>query len=222
MIIQPASSPHTPDPSHCSAEDVAAYVDGTLEESARPQIIGHLATCAICRSEAQEVRQMLRRYDAQSRAPRRGLGTRAWWVLGSAAAATVLISLGRLASGRETESERSVAGPLASDLQRPVGSMDAQSTPLRVTVDRGSPAAQGTGQPRRITLHWSGDSLATQYAFTLYDEQGGLVQQERLADTVWQLDVARLAKGRSYFWSVDAMRRDGRVRSSGMQHLVLP
>ena len=52
---------HTPKRlSHLSPEEIVSYIDQTLAENARPQVVGHLAECEACLREVIEVTRVLR------------------------------------------------------------------------------------------------------------------------------------------------------------------
>lgn len=209
-MITPVSSQDPLAAEHCSVGDMAAYLDGRLEPAARRRLMAHLAVCATCRAEARDVRRMLRGQE-------HGKQRRGRWIMGAAAAALLLVVAGRFTpiGSRAATAERT---PETTRL-RPAADGEWQMAALNVVLDTVNGAGDRTARGTGLRLQWNADSLATVYEVAVYDERGGVMQQDRLQDTVWRLDMARLPRGARYFWSVDAHRRDGRVRSSGMQVL---
>ena len=163
---------------HHGATEIAAYIDGKLSPGASEALEAHLASCRECRRELREVDQIVRRAPSRSR--------RLLYPIGVAAAAAVLLFV--VSPAKEAF--------LGADSHR-------------------DPAVTATVPPRAIgplgnvhvldTIEWSGVPGADRYSVTVFDENGAVLWETEVTDTVTAFPPAlHLFPGQKYFWSVRA------------------
>lgn len=177
-----------------SAEDMAAYLDGSIAPGDRARIEQHLADCAECRQEIAELRAMLSQAAPVSRRPqlpRRTIG------LGLAAAAALIwIVAPRSAADRER-----VGAPQGADA----------ALSIEVVHPRGDETVAGS-----FDLVWRAVAPDAAYRVTLSDSSGLTLWNSSTRDTTARPPRGILAAaGSRFFWSVDALLADGNTASSG-------
>jgi hypothetical protein len=176
---------------HPTAEDVAAYLSGTLPPGDQATIEGHLAECRECRLQVTSARRVLRKH----RSPNR----RVWLVPAAAAAVLLVAVLFRAPSGfrpgpEPIRSGQGAAGPEAGSRIAVVAPADGDTVPVAP-----------------ITFVWRGQPGEPRYQFTLTDGSGRAIWTGATTDTALTLPPAvSLDHGRTYFWTVDALGADGR------------
>lgn len=168
---------------HPDADDLAAYVDHSLDGSVRAEVEAHVAWCDECRAELREVSAILRGDAAKSR--RRRL-----WIGPAAAAAAAIVLLVAYPRGPSAPDE----SPTHRDTPSAV---DPAPIPK-------SPASEARGAAARI-LRWSRVERADRYRVTVFDGTGTVIWRSETPDTSVSLpDAAGLVAGTSYLWRVDA------------------
>lgn len=184
---------------HLSAAQVAAYLDRVLPAVARERVAAHLVACSECRGEVRAVARALR--------PRRW--TR-WYVVGpavAAAAASVVIAVGP-SLRRSVPAEPTVRGAPAAP---------AEGIPRLPVV---APPADATVAPDAMTFVWHAAGRDAHYRLTLTEPDGRLAWTNETSDTTLQVPRSiALARGRTYYWYVDALLPDGRSASTGVRRL---
>ncbi len=176
---------------HLMTDELAAYLEGTLPSDRAGAVEAHLARCDHCRADFVAARRVL--------TPRPSVWpTR---LLGSALVAALLLAVPALWS---RISQRS-----APDLER--------AAPPRASVSLMIVApAEGARIPAGgVRLTWRSAGVETQYRITVTDSAGGRIWSAESADTTAALDPALTARPGPYYWMVDALLPDGRIRSSG-------
>jgi putative zinc finger protein len=175
---------------HLDASLVAAYVDGRAGSADVARIEAHLADCADCRREVIEVRRLLPG------------GTRRWrW---SAAAALAAAAVLLLVVGRP-------GGPHA-----PTGSSTRSGHTESLAPAILAPVDGATMPGSTARFVWHSVSGAAAYRLTLTDERGDVVWTTESTDTgAAPPPTIRLSSGRTYYWSVDVLLRDGRSATTG-------
>jgi len=204
-------------------QQIAAYVDGELENQARVLFEQHLADCDLCIGRVGFLSR-LRDTEPAERVPElllaraRRLGTaprhaetqhgRYW----AAAAAMVLAVTGVLYSNSMLEV------PLP-DSQVP-SSRTSPSLMEGALVPRVlSPSDGSTVDPNRVIFSWTDVPGSLYYDLHIVNDEGDLVWQERVADTHWgpRADM-QLSPGAEYFVRVDAYLAEAKTLSS--DHVV--
>jgi hypothetical protein len=185
---------------HPTAEDMAAYLDGRIGESARKRVEAHAAGCAECRREIAEVTAVL--------APgRRTPGWRVWASAAAAAAVIALLVVGPFGMESEPDSAARFRGP---------GSAADRGGPVRIPV--ASPAHGSAVGPDGLTFVWHAGGSGASYQLTLTNDEGGVVWQLGTTDTVASLpDTIDLEPASTYHWYVDALLEGGRNATSGVR-----
>ena len=191
---------------HVPAAEMARYIDGTCDRTARSSVTHHVANCKECREELTALRRLV---------PNRSRMTVRLGTLLSAAAAVTLITLswrGTTATRTDEFLSRSTQagnGVPEIDLPFPVASPTAGQVISADSV--------------RLTWHVAGPDAA--YDVLLQDEGGGIVYASTTSDTsavvpptAFATRAAR-ASGDSahlYYWSVEARLLDGRSARTGV------
>jgi hypothetical protein len=178
---------------HPDAEEVAAYLDGSLSPEDRVRVQGHLADCGECRREVVAVRRLLR---ARQR-PRR------WYLsLGVAAAGLLLVFApwNLIHRGREPVlREPAGSTPEAPTLIAPVGAVKAP-----------------------VSLIWSSVPHADRYRVRVFDRDGTLLWETQTADTTIAVpDSVRLLPPRTYYWAIAARTGLERWMDSGFTRFIV-
>jgi hypothetical protein len=177
---------------HPSAEELAAYVSGSLAPPEASNLETHLSDCWPCRQEVTGARQLLR-----SRP-----GDRRWLVAPIAAAAVLALLLVRPDTVKLGEA------PLRSDGG---GGLDSVRT-LAVV----SPAEGDTASPDRPTFIWRAEAGAPLYRLTITDRTGRTLWRGDTSDTTLTPPPdLRLDNGSRFFWYVDALDVGGRSITTG-------
>jgi hypothetical protein len=169
-----------------SPELLAGYLDGELPDEERAHVERHLADCHECRAELADIRRL------QSRRRRQ----RMLLLIPAAAAAALLVTIALPRQPRTPSAVRAGA---------PV------EAPLAIV----SPAADAEIQSRQIRFMWESAGTDASYTFTLQKADGSVVWTSSTTDTFIVLpDSIVLAARQKWFWSVDALLPDGRLRAT--------
>jgi anti-sigma factor RsiW len=167
---------------------LAAYVDRRLPAAEEARVEAHLAACDDCRLEVIEVRRLL-----STRARR-------WPVIAALGAAAVLL-LVLTRPGQHTSAPSPIRGGGGPE-------------PVAPTVLE--PAVGAVVPANAVTFVWRGVEAPASYRLTLTDERGDVVWSVDTPDTNVATDSSvRFLHGRTYYWSVDVLMRDGRSTTTG-------
>lgn len=176
---------------HPAAEDVAAYLSERLAPDARAALEEHLAECRECRQLVTSARRLLRSH----RAPNRLV-----WMVPAAAAAVLAIAVLARAPGNSPggdEPLRSVPG--------------AAGPESALTIPVVSPPDGHIVTVRPIVFVWRSQPGKPLYRLSLTEASGRQVWSGETGDTTLAVPAEiPLDRGRSYFWTVDALGADGR------------
>jgi putative zinc finger protein len=187
---------------HPSTEQLAAFLERRLHGSEREVLMEHLADCTECRHDVTTTSRVL----SSARASRRRQLVRP--IVGAAAAAVLVFAL----TSRLHRDPPDRAGEVRS--QR-VNEPDAIS-PIVVV----SPT-NGTAPGRNTVLMWRADAPSALYKVALLDSTGSAKWSARTTDTSAVVpDSVRLSAGATYYWTVDALRQDGRATTSGAHWFI--
>jgi len=189
----PGPGPEAPlDSGHLDPNDIAAYVDGALDDAARARVDAHLAACGQCRAELIAVRRIL------AGAPRR----RRWFALTTIAAAAAVVLL--IVWPRDRE--RGVpGGPVVRDGETP-------GAVMLIAPD------SVAGLP--LSFAWRPLPNATTYRVSLTTTSGVLIWSGATADTTMAVpDSVSVASGTAFYYYVDALLTDGTSVSSGVRQV---
>jgi anti-sigma factor RsiW len=175
---------------HLDAALVSAYVDGRAGSADAAKVEAHLVECADCRREVIEVRRLL------------SAETRRWrWSAAAALAAAAVLLLVVGLPGRPH-------APAGSSIRS--GHTESLAPAMLAPVDG------ATLRARVARFVWHSVSGAAAYRLTLTDERGDLVWTTESTDTsAAPPPTIRLSNGRTYYWSVDVLLRDGRSATTG-------
>lgn len=183
------SGPHLP------AGRVSAYLAGSIDAIGRAEVETHLAECEECRTEIIEVARLARYRKRFS-----------WQVVMPLAAAAGIVGILLLGPSRSQT---------AADAPLTVRSPDTMDSAAGIAVV--TPVPGGTPD-RGMVLAWHQVQDASVYRVTVSDERGDSVWTGNTPDTTFVLPAGTiLQSNRPYFWYVDALLRDGRSVTSGLQ-----
>jgi anti-sigma factor RsiW len=175
---------------HLEPEQLAAYLDRTLDAGAYGQVEAHLAECRECRAEVLEVERLA------GSVP----GPRRWAAVPLLAAAAAAVVLVVMLPGRPTNEPRHREPAVQSSL-----------APLTVAPE---------GSVIRLEqLTWTGVVGADRYRVALFDTAGQVLWEATLSDTTARVPAAvsaSLDATSAYFWSVRARVAWDRWTESGL------
>lgn len=186
------------DAPHLSAEELAAFVDGSLDAVARERLVQHLAICRECRHEVSTVKRLV--------SPPTWRPAHFGAVLAAAAALLVTV---------QWSATPSRDGAIPNDRERAADTrlLPEIDAPLQIVApDSVAPVALP------LTLQWRAADSDASYHVEVLDETGNERFSVTTADTTAIVPVGRVGGGARYYWKVDARRIDGRVVSSGVHH----
>lgn len=190
----PDSGPgESQDSGHLDPSEVAAYVDGALDDAGRARVDTHLVDCGQCRAELIAVRRIV------ARASRR----RRWFALTTLAAAAAVVLLIVWPRGGERGAP---GGPVVRDGETAVTGV-ILITPDSVTV-------------LPLSFAWHPVANATTYRVDLTTPAGALIWSGATSDTAMTVsDSVSLPTGVAYYYYVDALLTDGTSVSSGVRQI---
>lgn len=178
---------------HPGAEDLAAYLSGSLSLSERRDLEHHLSVCWLCRQEVIGGQRLLR-----SRP-----GARSWLAMPAAAAAIMALLLLRPGS----------SGRTGDELLRAGGEIGQESGTKLVVV---SPAEGDIVESGGLSFTWRAYPGEPLYRVTIADRTGRTLWTDDTADTTLAPpDSIRLDHGSRYFWYIDALDVEGRSATTG-------
>lgn len=185
---------------HITSGELAAYLDGRLQATARGQLERHLADCAECRAELVEARSLLDSanvHSARSRAVRvRHPG--AWLAVAGIVAIAFLPLVRQVVRSRDVSSAERAARPAQAAIE--------VLSPLNQRVDVAA-----------AVFVWRPVAGASTYRLTVTDSSGTPLLTVVTSDTVHIGSDIALHRGGSYLWYVDGLTNDGRAVTSGIQ-----
>jgi hypothetical protein len=163
---------------------VAAFVEASLSTSERERALAHLARCGRCRSAVSSAASALAAVDVASAVSALGRTRRLGSLTGALGAAAVLVAM------------LLVPGDPA---QVPAPHRDASGPPT-------GPVAISPEGPSRVVsvLRWHSVPGADRYRVTVFGDDGAVLYETTLTDTVTALPEAFAIAGRSYYWLVAA------------------
>jgi hypothetical protein len=185
--------------SHPSAEQMAAYLEGRLARAEHDAVVDHLCDCPACRLEARDARAL----HVGVRRTRRPL----WITIASTLAAGLLFMI--------VPTLRSPPAP--STIERNTDTrIPADAIPR---IDVLAPGSEGELSARGLKFQWRAESVDVEYSMSLQDSSGHIVWSATTADTTLTLPADVTVRPGLYFWTVDALRADGRTATTGTQRL---
>lgn len=186
--------------SHLTDEELAAYLDRTLDARLLARFDAHMAECADCRADLVEVRSLLEARNALSVPSQIARGRRAVTWLAAAGILTIAF-LPLLRRGAPSGDELpAVRAP--------------SSAPSRIEI-----VAPPNGQvpPFGVVFTWRSVEGASTYRLTVTDSAGASLFNTVTPDTSVTAPASiEIRRGGSYLWYVDGLTSDGRTVSSGI------
>ena len=187
---------------------VERYVSGRLQtERDLSDFETHLLTCDSCREEVRLGLVLRAELGAPAALQQRGSLPRrkSWLILGAAAAAAVVVVIARPSSQHLSD--------------QPVVRGGDEGMPVIAAV---SPTAAAVVSAPSLTFVWRSAGAGAQYRVTVTSERGDVVWTGASADTVQYVPrTARLQRGATYFWYVDALLPDGESATSRVRRFTL-
>lgn len=192
---------HSSSESHVTSEELAAYLDRTLDDTACARLEAHMAHCAACRADLVEARSLL---GATSALPtRRRIGgdrRRRTWL--AAAGILTIASLPLLQ--RAAHSSGNAPSLRAAQTRE---AKIAIIAPREKTVDAAA-----------IVFVWRPVEGASTYRVTVTDSSGTPVFATATVDTTATPPAGVvLHRASSYLWYVDGLTSEGRAVTSGVR-----
>ena len=178
-------------------DDIAAFVDGTQDDSERILIERHLPDCEACVGRVGLLTRLMRDHESNiamsaSAAARTWRQTVPRW----AVAATVVLTIGWLASSPTLE---------PSDDYSAVRSTGSVLTPPEILAPRSGILGERGG----FVVRWTEVPGSLYYEIRVVTDAGDLLSEARVKNTEWTIGhELRLEPGREYFIRVDAYLSD--------------
>ena len=198
--------------------ELAAYVDGTLDESACERLETHLADCDSCvalvglLSRQREVApDAVPELTAAPASPIVDSRRRGWLRFAPhiAAAAAVLVTISALTNLLQLQ----VSGvdPQNVSRERTTRSSAEAAPELHVLY----PTAGITIEADQLRFRWSAVEGSRYYEVHIVSDSGDLIREERVFGTEWRpVDQLNLRPGAEYFVQIDAYPADAKTVSS--------
>jgi hypothetical protein len=201
-----------------------SFLGGTMSPSDRTAVESHLAACRDCRE------RLIALYDNENDArfsenPPSSLKRRVTNTSGPsipfvrrhlplALAATLVVAIGLSFFALRNIRSTSEAPPV-SDTRR----SNAPTSGLMLT----SPPSGAQLNAGKVEFRWTDASNSGRYEFTLTDEKGDVIAQEKPTTSSLLVDTVklRLSSQRNYYWSVSAKLPDGTSRESEVGNFTL-
>lgn len=184
---------------HVSTEDIAGFLDRTLDAGNRGRVEAHLAECDECRGDLVGAWRAL---DSPRRQP-------SWRAAGVLAAAAAVAAILLFAPDTREGSSRS------TPVLRAPGAAATEGVRRIVVV---SPSETRSLHPDSVRFTWRGAEADALYRLVITDEWGDLVWTGSTSDTVLAPPTDSVVqRARAYFWYVDALLRDGTSATSGVR-----
>lgn len=190
--------------SHLTDEELAAYLDRTLDARLLARFDAHLADCADCRADVIDVRALLE-------------------------ARTGLPVESQLARGRRAVTWLAAAGILTiAFLPLLRGGVRSRDQSPVVRAPSSAPSRIETIAPLDkqvlssvVAFTWRSVEGASTYRLTVTDSSGAAVFNAMTSDTsVTPPADVEIRRGASYLWYVDGLTTDGRTLSSGIHSFL--
>lgn len=178
--------------SHPSDEQLAAFLDGSLEGPERSRIVEHLEECDDCR--------MAITVAAATLAEPPGRGSLHW--LGPLVAAAAIVILVVLPASWMSAPEN-MGAPLRSER--------VEGTPRFTALQ----PADGAVSSARPSFRWESAGEGATYELTLTDEVGDVLWSGRTDATTLALPDSLSLPDGSYYWTVDALLEAARPATTG-------
>jgi hypothetical protein len=184
--------------------DIAAFVDGALDDSARILIDRHLPDCTACVSRVGLLTRLMRDDVADAAAAQH---TNKKWLAAPqwAVAASILVAVIWLGWSPQTD--------------QPVDYQDARGTPSVLSPPEILAPDSGVLAKREgFVIRWTEVPGSLYYEIRVVSDAGDLLGEERVDRTEWVLPEAIILEpGHEYFVRVDAYLSDSKAISS--QHI---
>ena len=188
---------------HLSENDIAAYIDGAMSEEERRRAEAHLSSCDECRLETVTASDAV-----TSAPPTRARSTSAIRWVGVAAAAGLLVVAASTLTRRAADRDVQRADSTDLSLNRPIVRIVAPA-------DGGTLAAHGR-------LIWRSFAADATYRLTIADESAQPLHSATVQDTSAVIPSSvPAARGKRFFWYVDAIGPDGLTASSGLKSFTI-
>lgn len=201
-----------------------SFLAGMMPPSDRPAAESHLARCRHCRERLIALYDIEEEARFEEAAPssltRRVTKTPVHWInslrpyVPLALAATVVIAVGfSIFVYRNTPSTSET--PPVGGIRRPNGPTN--------DLALASPPNGAQLNPGPVEFRWTDAGNSVRYEFTVTDEKGDIIVQEKPTASSLVIDIAklRLSSQRNYYWSVSARLPDGTSRASGIAGFTL-
>lgn len=212
------------DSRHLTYEQAEAYVDGSDDRAVRD----HVAVCAMCRAEVDDLAKMREVVVAEGGGRAAGGGTAWRW---AAAAAVILVFAALVAVMFRREHGVTITETTATQQQQPPPQIAALKRPAildtliaEAPVLRGEPSDRSFALRKpvgtvvvddRPTLRWDAVPGATSYTVAIARaDDGSVVVTGSTAAESWRPEV-QLARGRTYTWQVTAKTPGGSIVAPG-------
>ncbi|HEX6251152.1 MAG TPA: zf-HC2 domain-containing protein [Gemmatimonadaceae bacterium] len=187
---------------HLSADQLAGYIDHALEAAERATVESHLEICDACRADMLSAKRI-----TQEHAPPRRSRLAFYGVVGTAAAAALILVVGR-------------SGPPESP-----GTPQLREATAPPAAERGiaplHPASGDTLAADSVVLAWRPLEPDAEYRLTLSTPDGTILWSSETGDTTVAVPDSVFREAGPVFWYVDALRSTGRAATTGVREFVI-
>jgi hypothetical protein len=202
------------------------FLDGSIAQEDRAASESHLVRCRLCREQLIALSDTAREETLSEPAPdslkNRAISLappksrpsfigswRPYVPLALAAAIVLAVGLSVVVYRNKTKP------PPAFELR--------QSDRATIALSLSSPTDGAVMEPGQLEFRWGDCGPGARYEFTITDEKGDIVFQEKPANNFLTLDsrALKLSSQRKYYWTVSARLPDGTKRESAVAGFTL-
>ncbi len=211
LLQRSAAGQHERTPFCPDDYDIAAFVDGTLNDGTLELVERHLPDCQACVSRVGRLTRLIREHAPEFQREAARVRTMNWKRVAPqwAVAASVVLAVGYLAGSSDF-----LSGTDQATDYRTTRNLDSTTSAPEILA----PSSGVIGDRDGFVIRWTEVPGTLYYEVHIVSDIGNLVSEQRVEGTEWTVaSDLNLKPGREYFIRVDAYLSDAKSISS--QHI---